>query len=289
MKISLRAYAKINLSIEIIGKRKDGYHDLSMIMQSIEIYDKITIERNQTKKINLETNKPFGRVEENLAYKAAKLFFEVMELDQGCNIYLEKNIPSEAGLAGGSTDAAAILLGLNHLIGNPLTDQQLLVMASKLGADVPFCLFGGTMKAEGIGNILTPLPFVAMNLLIVKPEQNISTRDLFETLEQADYSSGESTQKLAQAIQNGCSNLAPLMINKMYPKSLVFAPDMENIIHSLEKDFECQRAMMSGSGSTIFAIFEEERMLDLAYNNFKNKYKDVYKTKTSDRSIRYEE
>ena len=289
MKISLRAYAKINLSIEIIGKRKDGYHDLSMIMQSIEIYDKITIERNQTKKINLETNKPFGRVEENLAYKAAKLFFEVMELDQGCNIYLEKNIPSEAGLAGGSTDAAAILLGLNHLIGNPLTDQQLLVMASKLGADVPFCLFGGTMKAEGIGNILTPLPFVAMNLLIVKPEQNISTRDLFETLEQADYSSGESTQKLAQAIQNGCSNLAPLMINKMYPKSLVFAPDMENIIHSLEKDFECQRAMMSGSGSTIFAIFEEERMLDLAYNNFKNKYKDVYKTKTSDRSIKYEE
>lgn len=289
MKISLRAYAKINLSIEIIGKRKDGYHDLSMIMQSIEIYDKITIERNQTKKINLETNKPFGRVEENLAYKAAKLFFEVMELDQGCNIYLEKNIPSEAGLAGGSTDAAAILLGLNHLIGNPLTDQQLLVMASKLGADVPFCLFGGTMKAEGIGNILTPLPFVAMNLLIVKPEQNISTRDLFETLEQADYSSGESTQKLAQAIQNGCSNLAPLMINKIYPKSLVFAPDMENIIHSLEKDFECQRAMMSGSGSTIFAIFEEERMLDLAYNNFKNKYKDVYKTKTSDRSIRYEE
>ena len=289
MKISLRAYAKINLSIEIIGKRKDGYHDLSMIMQSIEIYDKITIERNQTKKINLETNKPFGGVEENLAYKAAKLFFEVMELDQGCNIYLEKNIPSEAGLAGGSTDAAAILLGLNHLIGNPLTDQQLLVMASKLGADVPFCLFGGTMKAEGIGNILTPLPFVAMNLLIVKPEQNISTRDLFETLEQADYSSGESTQKLAQAIQNGCSNLAPLMINKIYPKSLVFAPDMENIIHSLEKDFECQRAMMSGSGSTIFAIFEEERMLDLAYNNFKNKYKDVYKTKTSDRSIRYEE
>lgn len=289
MKISLRAYAKINLSIEIIGKRKDGYHDLSMIMQSIEIYDKITIERNQTKKINLETNKPFGRVEENLAYKAAKLFFEVMELDQGCNIYLEKNIPSEAGLAGGSTDAAAILLGLNHLIGNPLTDQQLLVMASKLGADVPFCLFGGTMKAEGIGNILTPLPFVAMNLLIVKPEQNISTRDLFETLEQADYSSGESTQKLAQAIQNGCSNLAPLMINKIYPKSLVFAPDMENIIHSLEKDFECQRAMMSGSGSTIFAIFEEERMLDLAYNNFKNKYKDVYKTKTSDRSIKYEE
>lgn len=289
MGIRLTANAKINLSIEIIGKRQDGYHDLSMIMQSIDIYDKIEIETNQTQKINLDTSISFGAPKDNIAYKAAAAFFESTNLSLGCDIKLQKYIPAEAGLAGGSTDAAAVLIGLNRLTGSTLTDNQLISLATRLGADVPFCLFGGTMLAEGIGNILTPLPFADLKLLIVKPKQSVSTKDLFRVLEQSDYSSGAHTERLAQAIRNGTTDLGPLMVNKMYPKSLLFAPDMQNIVQTLEMQFRCEKALMSGSGSTIFAIFKEDDTLDSAYDYFSKQYKQVYKTRTAEKSIKYEE
>lgn len=289
MELKLRARAKINLSIEIIKKREDGYHDLSMIMQSIDLYDTIKVVLNDKKTIDFNTNQPFGKAHENIAYKAAELFFKRMNLDQGCEIYLEKKIPAEAGLAGGSTDAAAVLLALDKLTDTRLSKETLIQMANELGADVPFCLFGGTMLAQGTGNILEELPFVEKDLLIIKPDQSVSTRDLFKSLDQDDFSSGDQTLALAQAIREGeTEGLGNLMVNRMYKKSLMLAPEMGKIIDQLENQLNCERALMSGAGSTIFSFFKSEEDLDQAYQFFENKYKHVYKTKTCRESIRFE-
>ncbi len=286
MKAKLRANAKINLSLEIIGKRPDGYHNLSMIMQSIDIYDKIEIELTADKAINLTTNKSFGDIKDNIAYKAAAAFFAYTGVNMGCNINLTKNIPSEAGLAGGSTDAAGVILGLDKLTGANLSKDNLIALATSLGADVSFCLFGGTMKAEGTGNLLEKLPFIEMDLLIVKPDKGVSTKDLFKSLDRADYSSGEYTKKLSELIKNGVNKgIEEYMVNKMYSKSLKFAPEMETIIFEMENKFNCDRALMSGAGSTIFAIFSDKEERQNAYDYFSKKYKHVYKTKTCDKSV----
>lgn len=286
MKISLKARAKINLSLEIIEKRPDSYHNLAMIMQSIDIYDKIDLELNDSKQITLQTNISFGEEKDNIAYKAAELFLRHTSSDKGCAITLQKGIPSEAGLAGGSTDAAAVLAGLNKLTCQNLKNDELIALATKLGADVPFCLFGGTMHASGIGDILVPLPFLELDLLIVKPDQNVSTKELFSSLDKTDYSTGETTERLKHAIQSGqLRDIEKLMVNRMYRKSLQMAPDMENIISKLETGFKCQKALMSGSGSTVFAIFDDKAERERAYAYFIQKYRHVYKTKTCKESI----
>lgn len=294
MKIKLKARAKINLSLEVIGKRLDGYHDLSMIMQSIDIYDKIELQQNSSGAITLEGNYGDIPLEKNLAFKAAKAFFEYTNSNMGCDIKLEKQIPMEAGLAGGSTDAAGVILGLDKLSHTNLSNQQLIEIGSSVGADVPFCIFGGTMLAEGIGDRLTRLENLSLNLLVAKPSNNVSTKELFSILGKEDYSSGETTLGLAKIIQS--QNLQAMnkhMVNGMYNKSLRFAPQMKDIILQLEKQEGCLKAMMSGSGSTVFGIFETVTQRDCAMDNLQNldikQNKDllVYGTKTASESITF--
>ena len=288
MELNLKARAKINLSLEIIGKREDGYHDLSMIMQSIDIYDTIKLKLNHTKDIKLITNKSFGQAKDNIAFKAAKLFLSHTSSSLGCEIDLHKAIPSEAGLGGGSADAAAVLLGLNHLTGNPLSEKELISLGTQLGADVSFCLFGGTMYAQGTGNILQTLPFLELDLLLVKPDESVPTKALFSILDKGDFSSGEDSKKLADLITNReLTNIRDHMVNKMYKKSLKFAPAMEKIISDLEDKFSCEKALMSGAGSAVFGVFSDKESLEKAYDYFCTKYPYVYKTKTCDKSVAF--
>ncbi len=361
MKITIKARAKINLSLEILGKMQNGYHDLLSIMQSVDICDTITIEKTteigaeQTQKnlIEFACSIPSLNGEDNLCYKAAEKFYGETRVVGGCKIFLEKNIPMEAGMAGGSTDAAAVLAGLNQLYDFPIAKKRLHQLAKELGADVPFCLYGGTCKAEGIGDVLTHLSPLDLKLLIVKPPSNVSTRALFAILDKEDYSDGKRTQNIVQAIEkigfddsrdnnclrsndsknnsekNSCDEesteknckknkfgeknsietnyddknfsdrkfcegenhnthkiIYENMFNGMICKSLHFAPEMEEIIEQMNK-FGCKKALMSGSGSTVFGIFEDEGKLDAAEKFFSSKYEKVFRTKTAKESLTF--
>lgn len=284
--INIIARAKINLSLEVNGKRDDGYHLLSMVMQSIELHDKIVIKRNNTKCITISSNsKSIPCDEKNIAYKAAALFNEVAGLEYGYDIFIQKNIPSGAGMGGGSADAAGVLIGLNKLNDNIFSENKLMQMGLKLGADVPFCIVGGTKLAQGIGEKFTELRPLTLKLLIVKPDKGISTADAFRKLKLEFIKHNPCTDKLINAInENDNYAIYKYMDNALYDFSLELAPEMENIIIDLEK-LGSQKAMMTGSGSTVFGIFENENELEAAYEYFSKLYKDVYITKTTKNAI----
>lgn len=287
--INIIARAKINLSLEVKGKREDGYHILSMVMQSIELYDNIAIVINGTGKITIDSNANFiPKDERNIAYKAAVLFNNESGLSTGYDIFIKKNIPSGAGMGGGSADAAGVLVALNKLNGNLFSNQKLMQMGLKLGADVPFCMVGGTKLAEGIGEKFTELRDIDMNLLIVKPDIGISTAQAFKRLKLDEIIHNPDTEKLITAInKNHKTDIYKYMDNALYDFSLELVPEMESIINTLV-DFGSERAMMTGSGSTVFGIFENEDKLKKAYNYFSKRYKDVYITNTTKDSITLE-
>ena len=286
MKIELKARAKINLSLEILGRMGNGYHNLLSIMQSVDLYDKIVLEKCGDAGIDFGCSIKELDGSDNLCCRSANLFFEESGIKGGCKIFLEKKIPTEAGMAGGSTDAAAVLVGLNEICGRPFSQERLHKLAKRLGADVPFCLYGGTSKAEGIGDLLLPLPTLDLRLLIIKPTSNVSTKEVFSVLGREDYSDGSRTLCAVRAIeQNDKEQLFLNMFNGMYRKSLRFAPEMEEIIHRLEQEFGSARALMSGSGSTVFAIFEDEKKMNRAWEYFSKRYEKVYKTQTAGESV----
>ncbi|MGL5257029.1 MAG: 4-(cytidine 5'-diphospho)-2-C-methyl-D-erythritol kinase [Proteocatella sp.] len=287
--INIIARAKVNLSLEVKGKREDGYHLLSMVMQSIELHDNITIAINKTGKINIDSNVNFiPKDERNIAYKAALLFNEESGLNIGYDIFIKKNIPSGAGMGGGSADAAGVLVALNKLNGELLSDEKLMQIGLKLGADVPFCMVGGTKLAEGIGEEFTELRGIDMKLLIVKPDIGISTAQAFKRLKLDQIKHNPNTENLIAAInKNNKTDIYKYMDNALYDFSLELVPEMESIINTLV-DFGSERAMMTGSGSTVFGIFENENKLKKAYNYFSKLYKDVYITNTTKESITLE-
>lgn len=287
--INIIARAKVNLSLEVKGKREDGYHLLSMVMQSIELHDNITIAINKTGKINIDSNVNFiPKDERNIAYKAALLFNEESGLNIGYDIFIKKNIPSGAGMGGGSADAAGVLAALNKLNGELFSDEKLMQIGLKLGADVPFCMVGGTKLAEGIGEEFTELRGIDMKLLIVKPDIGISTAQAFKRLKLDQIKHNPNTENLIAAInKNNKTDIYKYMDNALYDFSLELVPEMESIINTLV-DFGSERAMMTGSGSTVFGIFENENKLKKAYNYFSKLYKDVYITNTTKESITLE-
>lgn len=287
--INIIARAKVNLSLEVKGKREDGYHLLSMVMQSIELHDNITIAINKTGKINIDSNVNFiPKDERNIAYKAALLFNEESGLNIGYDIFIKKNIPSGAGMGGGSADAAGVLVALNKLNGELFSDEKLMQIGLKLGADVPFCMVGGTKLAEGIGEEFTELRGIDMKLLIVKPDIGISTAQAFKRLKLDQIKHNPNTENLIAAInKNNKTDIYKYMDNALYDFSLELVPEMESIINTLV-DFGSERAMMTGSGSTVFGIFENENKLKKAYNYFSKLYKDVYITNTTKESITLE-
>lgn len=286
--IIIKSRAKLNLTLEILRKRKDNYHDIVSIMQSIDLYDNLYIEKNNSGKIfvkvigarNLDN-------ENNIVHKAAYLFFKYTKIKCGCSIKIEKKIPMEAGLAGGSSNAAATIVGLDRIFQTNLSDQEKIDIAKNVGSDVVFCLFGGTMLASGTGDKIAKMKDLDLNILLIKPSKSISTKIAFNSLEEKDYSDGSNTKNIVEIINNtkNTNEIYKYMINTMYNKSVLLVPEMKDIILTLEEDFNCNKAMMSGSGSTVFGIFENTKDINDSYNYFSKIYEDVYITKTTNSSL----
>ena len=302
--ITRKAYAKINLSLDVVGRLENGYHEVRMIMQTIGLCDKLSFERfkiTEPGEDRIRLSCFFGKeaaetfhviktsektqitsdAKDNLIYKAAALLMDKTPEDEGVRITLEKNIPMAAGMAGGSTDAAATLHGINDLFGLGLTDGYLCELGVKIGADIPYCIMGGTMLAEGIGEKLTKLPLAkGIHLVIAKPEAGVSTKYVYETLDSMEKpphpdvdgmlkvldsleaarpagkqaASPSGTEAATSAL---IASLSPLLGNSLESVTIPACPEVARI-KQLLNEYGAAGCLMSGSGPTVFAIFPSE-------------------------------
>lgn len=280
--MKVKAYAKVNISLDIIEKRKsDGYHLLRMIMQNIDLYDEITIEK-QKSGINIKCNKPYVPTDErNLAYKAAKLFKETFNIEEGVSINIKKNIPVAAGLAGGSTDGAAVLKAMNEMFNVNARDEELMEIGLKLGADIPYCIKGGTALCEGIGEKVTSLkPFKDKILVLVKPPFGVSTKFVYQEFNLEKVLNHPKTEELIEAMENNdlnyvCDNMKNLLENVTLRKHKMIIGIKEEM-----KVLGAKGSMMSGSGPTVFAIFDDMLKAQRCFEKMRDKYEDVFITRT---------
>ncbi len=266
--IELEARAKINLSLDITGRRDDGYHTVKMIMQTVALHDRVMLETVR-EGIEIQCNcRWVPSNESNIAYKAAKLLMETAGVKTGVKIVIDKKIPVAAGLAGGSSDAAAVLKGLNTLLDMGLSTNELMQVAKQIGADVPYCISGGTMLAEGIGEILTGLsPLKGVAILLVKPKIGVSTAWVYSRLDLRNISRHPDTDLLISAIKNRdlhmlCKNTQNVLETVTIPKYGVIQR-IKNILMELG----AIGSMMSGSGPTVFGIFKNARAAETAYRH----------------------
>lgn len=256
----LRALAKINLGLDVLRKREDGYHELRMIMQTINMYDQLDIEISKTPGIKITTNLPFIPVNEsNLVYKAAKLLMDEFQVEQGITVDLQKFIPVAAGMAGGSSDAATTMIGVNRLFGLGLSVKELMERGVKIGADVPYCLLRGTALAEGIGDKLRALPACPdCYVLIGKPAISVSTKFVYENLHANELEYHPEIDKMLDAIQwHNLNKIADCMGNVLETVTIPHYPVIQKIKDHM-KEHGALNAMMSGSGPTVFGLFDDK-------------------------------
>lgn len=269
--INLKAYAKINIGLDVIAKRSDGYHEVRMIMQSIGLYDRISIHLINSSKIKLQTNLPYLPTNDNnIIYKAASLLREKYRIKSGLFINLNKKIPVSAGLAGGSTNAAATLHGMNELFNLNLTLEELMEIGVTLGADIPYCLMGGTALSEGIGEKLTklpPLPFC--HILIVKPNINVSTQNVYQNLDLSKVSNHPNIDAIIQGIESkDLQQTTKHLGNVLESVTIHNYPEIEKI-KNLMIEQGAINSLMSGSGPTVFGMFDDLKKAESAYYYFK--------------------
>ncbi|OQB15268.1 MAG: 4-diphosphocytidyl-2-C-methyl-D-erythritol kinase [Firmicutes bacterium ADurb.Bin193] len=272
----IKAPAKINPALDIVGKRPDGYHSLEMIMQTIALYDEIEI--TKAEKIEVYTDSPFvPNDERNIAYRAAQAFFTATAIKGGAKIVIHKNIPVGAGLAGGSADAAAVLNGLNGLYGAELSKERLEKIGVTLGADVPFFFTGGTCVAKGLGEVLTPIvPALKGFAVIVKPSFFVSTKWGYQNFIQSEVKIRPDIDRAVSAIRNGDLNeLGANMINVLESVTAKKYPRIEEIKKDLLKN-GAKGAVMSGSGSAVFGLFEDEKSAHLCADKIKRNNEAVF-------------
>ncbi|MDD4113020.1 MAG: 4-(cytidine 5'-diphospho)-2-C-methyl-D-erythritol kinase [Herbinix sp.] len=270
--VTVKAYAKINLGLDVIRKRPDGYHDVRMIMQTIGLHDTITIKKTNFQSVTIRSNLYYLPTDRrNLVYKAVELFCINYPIRNGLNIYISKRIPVAAGLAGGSADAAATLIGLNKLFQTDLSLEELMHLGVRLGADVPFCLLMGTALSEGIGEILSPLaPMPECSILLVKPDVSVSTKHVYENLSLDEEIWHPNITAMLDALKkNNIYSLAPLMDNILESITIKEHPIIGEIKEKM-KDMEALTALMSGSGPTVFGIFDNQHKAEKAYRFFKS-------------------
>ena len=258
--LKLKAKAKINLGLDVVRKREDGNHEVRMIMQMINLYDKITLRKKTEPGITVTANLSYLPVnEDNLVYRAAKLLMDEFQVDGGLEIELQKYIPVAAGMAGGSTDAAAVMVGVNRIFQLGLNKKQLMERGVKIGADVPFCIMRGTALAEGIGEELTPLPAMPhCSLVIAKPKIHVSTKFVYGNLKVGELTEHPDIDGQVQALrENNLEQLVTRMGNVLETVTIPAYPVIDEIKHTMMK-YGAMGAMMSGSGPTVFGIFEKE-------------------------------
>ncbi|MEE1198181.1 MAG: 4-(cytidine 5'-diphospho)-2-C-methyl-D-erythritol kinase [Acutalibacteraceae bacterium] len=283
MKLRLLACAKINLALDITGVRDDGYHLLSTIMQSVGICDEVIVDINNSGCIQVESSLSELGGEADITHKAAKLFYDKTLLPKGVSIYVNKKIPCAAGLGGGSADAAAVLMALNKLYNYPLSDDELEAIALELGADVPFCLYGGTMLAEGIGEVLTPLnDMPSCYIVIAKNAQKPSTKEMYARIDNGEASIVDIDSTL-NAIKNGDYNLLCDSVDNAFAR-LWSCDDINSVMKASSAD----AISLSGSGPSYFALFENEEKAKACYDQFVSLGIEAYLTTPTKTSIIFE-
>lgn len=269
--IRLKARAKINLGLDVVRRREDGYHEVKMVMQMLRLYDQIDIEKTQESGILVRSNLSFLPTDErNIAYKAAKVMIDQFGLEQGVIIRIEKHIPVAAGMAGGSTDCAAVLYGMNKLFGLRLNQKKLRELGVKLGADVPYCLMRQTALSEGIGEILTPIsPLQDCPILIAKPSVSVSTRHVYEHLKLDEQTMHPDIDGIVTALADGdLYGVTDRMANVLETVTVPEHP----VIDEIKKQMLASgavNALMSGSGPTVFGIFDDEEKAKKACEDMK--------------------
>lgn len=276
--VRILANAKINLSLDVLGKRPDGYHSVRMIMQEIPLADDVRIDVSNGDGIEIFCNTPGVPCDErNLAHKAARIFADETKIKANIKIFIDKKIPAAAGMAGGSSDAAAALKGLNRIFGEPLSGEDLLKLGLKIGADVPFCIRGGCAVAEGIGEVLTPAPPLKNAFLVVaKPDFAVSTKWVYENLDLGKVEKRPQTEKVIEGLKSGnlrkiadsTANVLESVTEREYP---VISEYKDCMITS-----GAVFAMMSGSGPTVFGVFDHESNAKAAYSLMESKTKDSF-------------
>ena len=286
--IKIKAYAKINIALDVLDRRDDGYHDVRMIMNQIGLHDVVSLKLNDSGEISLSSDSSdIPRDGSNLAYKAAVLFFEALaekhNKKDGVSIHIEKNIPVSAGLAGGSTDAAAVLKGLNELYNFILKRDELLNMGASIGSDVPYCIMGGCAYAYGRGEKLRHLesPDKAY-VLLVKPGFGVSTGEAYGAIDKASdniHPDVSSIKKILEERSASIADIAPYMGNTFENVICSAHPVLKDIIDRIEKTGPI-KTMMSGSGPSVFAMFERKEEAENAANKLKSEYSnlDIYVT-----------
>ena len=279
--ISLKARAKINLNLDIVGRRGDGYHLLNMIMQQIDLYDVVSVKKTLDG-ISINTDcSSISNGKDNIAYKAAYEMMKTFNEIKGVEINIEKRIPIAAGLAGGSSDGASVILGLNEIYDLNLSKKELIDIGLKVGADVPFCLIGGCAAVSGIGEIVEPISgLVDKWILLSKPPINVSTKDAYLSFDLKDMRENFDFQEIIKIVENQKlekfldvmnNSLESVTINKY---SVV--AELKNKFKELYSDF----FMMSGSGPTVFGIYENYDAAFKGYKAIKEYNAETYLVKT---------
>lgn len=267
----IKAYAKVNLGLDVIRRLPNGYHEVKMVMQSIGLCDELTLEK-ASEGITLTTDHPeLSCGEDNLICKAAKLMFDTYHIPGGINIHLQKNIPIAAGMAGGSTDAAAVMKGISRLFDLEIPLDQLMELGVSIGADVPYCILGGTALAEGIGEKLTPLtPAPDFYILIAKPEISVSTKYVYENLDLAGVKRHPDIDGMVLSIESGSlQGILDRMGNVLESVTVSAYPVIDTLKRRI-RELGAVNSLMSGSGPTVFGIFLSERAAEFACEQLKS-------------------
>ena len=286
--IELKSRAKINLSIDVLGKREDGYHLVEMIMQTIDLYDIIKIKELEYNEIIIKSNSSYIPLNENnIVYKAAKLIKDTLNINKGVEIFIEKYIPIAAGMAGGSSNAAAVLVGLNKLWNLELSDEELKSLGFKLGADVPFCIVGKAALAQGVGEKLTYIKGLSkdVSILVCKPELFVSTKDVYEGLDLNNLKQRPDNNLLINCLKNDdIEGLSNNMVNVLE----TVTSKMHKEINDIEKIMNENKAlgsMMSGSGPTVFGIYKNKEDALKGKRELLKKYKQVYVVNSNEKGV----
>ena len=258
--INLKAYGKINLSLDITGRREDGYHLVRMVMQTVDIYDKLYMEKTEDGNISMEINIPFVPCDSsNIVYKAIDLIRKEYNIKEGIHVKLFKAIPVSAGMGGGSADAAAALKGMNRLFSLRMSGAKLREYAARLGADVPYLVDGGTCLAEGIGEILTPIEGIpSCKLIIVKPKASASTKHVYTKYDEAERTYHPDVDGMVEAIKDGDLNKMCSLLGNVLEEVTAGEVAAVNELKSELTAYGAKGVLMSGSGTTVFGIFSED-------------------------------
>ena len=256
-RLTMECRAKITLAIDVTGKRENGYHDAEMVVQEVGLADRLTLDLRKDGRILVTSDLPALPLnEDNLAWQAAHAFFERLGRSDGVDIHIEKRIPMGAGMAGGSADAAGVLKGLDAMFGQPFEKEKLIEIGAGLGADVPFCILGGCALAQGIGEVLTPLPMPpALKCVVAKPEPMVSTKWVYENLDITRKPENLSVSGVAEGIRNGdlaaiCQNAANILESVTIP-----AYPVVGWLKQAFTEAGAVLSLMSGSGSAVFGLF----------------------------------